>query len=112
MAQARVTSPSRNQVTTLWKSRIFRSTSYMESLLREAGGAGIVERLCTSVRLSRYIGVIRILAPGLDTLDVLLDTTSTERNLNCLAVLQFGNSESTADLCRFMAEYYGGRFVS
>lgn len=111
-AQALASSPNPKQVTTLWKSRIFRSTSYIESLLREGGGAVIVERLCTSVRLSRYIGVIRIMAPGLDTLDVLLDTTSTERNLNCLAVLQFGNSESTADLCRFMAEYYGGRFVS
>jgi len=112
IAQVLASSPTPKQVTTIWKSRIFRSTTYVESLLREAGGTAIVERLCTSVRLSRYIGIIRIMAPGLDTLDVLLDTTSTERNLNCLAVLQFGKSEPTADLCRFMAQLYGGRFVS
>ena len=110
MAQAFASSESTKRVTTLWKSRIFRSTVYTERLLGE-GKSAIVERLCDSVPLSRYIGVIRIEAPGLDTFDILLDTTSTERNLNCLAVLQLGKTHShTAEFCRFMRDSYGGRW--
>jgi hypothetical protein len=100
-------------VTTVWKSRILRSTIYLEHLLREAGGAATVEKLCKTVRFSRYVASVRIEAPGLDAFDVLLDTTSTERNLDCLAVVQLGKLHpETADLCRFLVDRYGGRWIA
>jgi hypothetical protein len=105
-------SPTSGPVTTLWRSRIFRSSVYLEALLRE-GKSSIVKQLCDTVPLSRYIGVIRVDAPGLDTLDVLLDTTSTERNLNCLAVLQLGKTQPhTPEFCKFMRRTYGGRWIT
>ncbi|MCU1303459.1 MAG: hypothetical protein JWQ87_3743 [Candidatus Sulfotelmatobacter sp.] len=106
-------SSSAKVVTTIWRSRIFRSSVYIESLLREVGKSAIVEQLCHSVNLSRYIGVIRVEAPGLDAIDILLDTTSTERNLNCLAVLQLEKKHShTAELCRIMVDRYGGHLIA
>jgi hypothetical protein len=113
MAQAAGSPAGTGRVTTVWKSRILRSNVYMEYLLREAGRSATVEKLCKTVRLSRYVGSVRVEAPGLDPFDVLLDTTSTERNLNCLAVVQLGNSCSeTAELCRFIVDHYGGRWIA
>jgi hypothetical protein len=112
IARAFASSERTKQVTTLWKSRIFHSSVYTEALLRD-GKSAIVERLCDSVPLSRYVGVIRIEALGLDAFDVLLDTTSTERNLNCLAVLQLGKAHPhTSEFCRFLRDSYGGRWFA
>ena len=73
----------------------------------------VVERLSEAVRFSRYIGVIRFEAPMLDPFDIILDTTSTERNLNCLAVVQLGKSNPyTTELCKLIAEIYGAISVS
>jgi len=47
----------------------------------------IVEKLSGSVPFSRYLAIIRVWADDLDPVDILLDTTSTERNLQCLAVV-------------------------
>jgi hypothetical protein len=97
---------------TLWRSRIYRSHVYVDELLQRVGASRLVEQLCRKVRLSRHIGVIRFDAPSLDTFDVLLDTTSTERNLNCLAVLQLQSTNvHTAELCRFIAGRYGGQYI-
>jgi hypothetical protein len=105
-------SPSSKPITTLWKSRIFRSSVYIDSLLGE-GKSEIVKQLCNKVPLSRYIGVIRVDATGLDTFDVLLDTTSTERNLNCLAVVQLGKTRpNTSEFCKFTRDSYGARWIA
>jgi hypothetical protein len=47
-----------------------------------------LERLCDNIPLSRYVGVVRLTAEDIGSIDVLLDTTSTERNLQCLAVIR------------------------
>ena len=74
---------------TSWDAWITKSHSYVESLIvgPHPAPAGIVEKLSESVPFSRYLAVIRVWAADLDPIDILLDTTSTERNLQCLAVL-------------------------
>ena len=77
-----------------WESWITRSHKYLESLfvakpkVREL----LLERLCSQVAFSRYVAVVRIRATDLDPIDVLLDTTSTERNPHFLAVVQTSDS--------------------
>jgi hypothetical protein len=89
---------------TSWSSYIIRAHKYVESLLRD-GHHALVEQICSSLPLSRYLGIIRIATPSLDPFDVLLDTTSTERNLNCLAVVQLQKSNpKTNSLCEFIAD--------
>jgi hypothetical protein len=93
---------------THWKTLIFRPHVYIDSLLKMPRMDRAVESLCKQVRLSRYIGVIRFEAPSLGTFDVLLDTTSTERNLNCLATVQLDKSKPlTVELCKLIAKNYG-----
>jgi len=70
---------------TSWSSWITRSHNYLES---HRLTPSVVENLCRSLMFSRYVGVVRIEAPDLDPLDLLLDTTSTQRNLNCLGIVQ------------------------
>ena len=89
-----------------WSSRIVRSHSYIESLLRDKRTAPLVDRLCRTVPLPRYVGVLHVEAGSLDPFDVLLDTTSTERNLNCPALVRFGNSHKSSGLYQFIARRY------
>lgn len=101
-----------DKTNTVWRSRIFRSTAYLEDLLGKQGNSAKVDSLCRFVRLPRYLGVIRIQSSGLDPFDVLLDTTSTERNLNCLAIMQLAAAHpETAALCRLMVKQFGGRWI-
>jgi hypothetical protein len=89
-----------------WSSRIVRSHVYIESLLGDERTAPLVERFCESVPLSRYVGVLHVEAQSLDPFDLLLDTTSTERNLNCSAVVRFGKSNQDNSLYQFIADQY------
>ncbi len=92
---------------TSWSSRVVRSYGYVESLVRDERTAKLVNRFCQSVPLPRYLGVIRVEVPTMDPFDVLLDTTSTERNVNCIAVIPYGKSHPTmVSLCQFIAEQY------
>jgi hypothetical protein len=95
-----------------WKCRISRSHWYLEYLLRDPGRSQMVEHLCQSVDFSRYIGVVRVETSFLGTFDVLLDTTSTERNLNCLAIVQFGQAGTfTRTFFKEMADHFGAVWV-
>jgi len=97
------------QQTTVWKSIVLRSHEYVDSLLARNGMQRTVETLCSTIRLSRYLGIIRFENPALDSFDVLLDTTSTERNLNCSGVVQLGKLRpNTTELCKLIIKHYGG----
>jgi len=99
--------------TTTWSPRIFRSHIYIDSLLKRPGMDQIVQRLCETVCLSRYVGVIRFETDALDAFDVVLDTTSTERNLDCIAVVQLGSKKPvTSDLCSMIAKTYNAITIS
>jgi hypothetical protein len=90
-----------------WSTRIVRSPAYIDSLLRDSRTAGLVDRICESVPFPRYLGAVHVEVPSFDPFDVLLDTTSTERNLNCSAVVQFGKSNpGTSSICQFIAARY------
>lgn len=75
-------------VTTVEK-RIVRAHAYVESLItgKKPIPPAATQRFCSSVPLSRYLGIVSIEAPDLDPTDVVIDTTSTVRNLNYLAVV-------------------------
>jgi hypothetical protein len=94
---------------TSWDCWITKSHSYVESLILGENRApeSLVARLCTSVPFSRYLGVVRIEAEDLDPIDFLLDTTSTERNLHCLALVRPTTSRArTIDLSALLAMRY------
>jgi hypothetical protein len=68
---------------------ILRGYSYVEELLFEKSGFGAeqLEQFCSEVSLPRYIGRVRVRNPLIGTIDVLVDTTGTVRNLYCSAVV-------------------------
>jgi hypothetical protein len=85
---------------------IERSHSYVESQL--VGPHPLPDtvraRLCDEIPLSRYVGVVRLTADDIGAIDILLDTTSTENNLQCLAVIRRAEErEQTASIAGFVA---------
>ena len=94
---------------TSWDSWIARSHRYVEQLIvrEHKVSDSLVEKLCGKVPLSRYVGVVRVQADDLDPIHIVLDTTTTERTLNCLAVIQVGNSrENTSSIAEILARSY------
>jgi hypothetical protein len=84
---------------------IERSSSYLEDQIIGKAPARVREQLCTEIRLSRYVGIVRLRLNETEELDVVLDTTSTERNLVCSAVVSRGSlSEDTKRSLEYLAE--------
>ena len=97
-----------------WQSRIVRSQSYLESMLFGDGGGDhkLVEKLCSSVRFSRYLGIVKVEGKDFDPIHIILDTTSTERNLDSIAVVQTSSSRgNTETIARRLSEFYDCRHV-
>jgi hypothetical protein len=91
------------------ESWIIRSHAYVESLISSPVRVpdSALQKLCAEIPLSRYLGIIRINAGDLDSIDVLLDSTSTLRNLNCLAIVRTGNSGAqTMEISTALADRY------
>jgi hypothetical protein len=61
--------------------------SYQRSLLQPLVDSGVANRLIYETVLSRYVGVIRVVAPFIDPIQVLIDTTGTQRNIYSIAVV-------------------------
>ena len=80
-------------------TRITRGYSYVEELLTDdfASSAQRRTRFFTSVRTSRYVGVTRMVVPGIGTYDVLVDTTGTARNAHCLGVVCRSERQQPSD---------------
>jgi hypothetical protein len=88
---------------------IVRSTKYVEGLLadRELAERNRVLFLCKRVPLSRYVGVVRISAKeGLESIDVLVDTTSTRKNANLIGVFPLKSASAET---RFVAAWVAER---
>lgn len=67
---------------------VLRGYQYIEELLFERDGLGAaVEQFCSEVSLPRYVGRVRTQNPQIGTIDILVDTTGTLRNLHCSAVV-------------------------
>jgi hypothetical protein len=89
-----------------YETWIERSETYLRRLLRKDVDVGVVENLAKKVSFSRYVGIIRIQAPFLDPVEVLVDTTSTERNIYAIAVLAETNKKpATKVAAGFIASY-------
>ena len=90
-------------------TRIVRAHRYVEELAREAavGGTNRLSSFFEKVELSRYVGVTTIILPKLGAYDVLVDTTGTERNAHCLAIIcrGKGGEKSSIFVSDFAAQY-------
>jgi hypothetical protein len=92
----------------VFETLILRSHAYIEQLL--VSGAltpTAIEKTLTTLTWSRYVGVIRLTANYFGSLDVLIDTTSTPRNINCLGIVA---TQALTDYSRFLVEQLGEVF--
>jgi hypothetical protein len=71
------------------ETRIIRGFKYVEDLMLGEGpvAASTVEEFSKVLALPRYLGLIRVSTSAIGTVDVLLDTTGTPRNLHAVAVI-------------------------
>ena len=87
---------------------IVRSHKYIEDLITSRClTASSIRELCTNVPFPRYVGVIRLAAPYLGKIDLLVDTTSTLRNGHFLSVLVV---KTASPLTRLFARFLSGSF--
>jgi hypothetical protein len=70
-------------------TRIVRAHRYVEELLQDKTSIreDRLSRFFSEISLSRYVGVTSMAVPEIGDIDALVDTTGTERNANCLAVV-------------------------
>ena len=67
----------------------------------------VVERLTNEVSLPRYVGVVQLRSAFFDPIDFLLDTTSTERNINAVAVVAHSRTRPhTAEIARELGRQF------
>jgi hypothetical protein len=68
---------------------IVRAHKYVEDLFLEETKttADLVFEISTQVPLARYVGVVRISSQYFDPIDIIVDTTSTQKNIHCLAIV-------------------------
>jgi len=87
---------------------IVRSFEYTEKLFM--GGDTIQSEtfldFTRSLSLPRYVGIVTLSADYLGNIDVIVDTTSTRRNLQLLAVVNRGTQ---TEFSRPVAEYLASR---
>lgn len=67
--------------------RITPANRYLDSLMASRRGVDVARRLDNDCRLSRYVGVVSLELPTGEPLDVLVDTTSVERNIHYIGVV-------------------------
>jgi hypothetical protein len=73
-----------------WISRPIR---YLQGLYTAGdGGPELARSLFARLAMPRYLGIVRLTGPAIGTIDVLIDTTSTMKNLNFLAVAHHGSA--------------------
>ncbi len=86
-----------------FESWIVRATKYVESAF--LGTQDLppqrISDFCERVTMARYLGVVRLTASYFDPIDVLIDTTSTEKNPHFLGVFA---PRSSAPLANRLAE--------
>jgi hypothetical protein len=70
-----------------FETMIVRGHKYIEQSFMDRGSPDRALRLCRTIPMARYLGVVRLTSSFFDPLDLLVDTTSTLRNLYCLGVV-------------------------
>ena len=87
-----------------------RSHAYVESNIGDEDGlpGELLGKLCSSVAMPRYVGVVTLKSEGLDAIEAFIDTTSTERNLNVVALLRRSRRKpNTVVLLELLGKMYG-----
>lgn len=90
----------------LFGTLINRAHLYTEKFFLGKKGAK-VERLSNDIVMSRYVGVIRFSASYFGSFDLLIDTTSTPKNIHCLGLISTGKATRfTKVLGEILAGHY------
>lgn len=95
-------------------SWILRSYRYLRGLLRaeSAFDRRIAISLGRTVALPRYAGIVRLKADWMKAVDVVIDTTSTDKNVYAVAVVPSSlEHELTAEIARHLADQFGCKLV-
>lgn len=91
------------------QNRVLRAHTYVERMItgtQQVHGS-VIEQFCSTVPFSRYFGIINLEAADCDPIDVIVDTTSTARNLNYLAVIAKGRTRlNTTRLAYALADTF------
>jgi hypothetical protein len=94
---------------------IVRAHKYVESLFIGTATplADRISSLSTTISLARYLGIVRLSASYFDPIDLIVDTTSTRRNVHCLAVLIVKEATGhTSFMAQHLANVYGCPLVA
>ena len=89
-------------------TKIIRAHHYVEDLLVDIDvvGPGRTKEFFEKVQLSRYVEGLRCVIPKQESMTFLVDSTGTERNSHCLAVICRGKPGARSDdLVRAFSRY-------
>jgi hypothetical protein len=89
-----------------FQSSVALAHRYVEHLLIECPSLSLdrLETIYRTVPLSRYVGIVRFSVSYCGNFDLLVDTTSTQSNLYCLAIiLTEPKTRYAADVIKFLA---------
>lgn len=90
-----------------YETRISRPAAYLEELLAAPSGHSrqVARQLIERVAMPRYVGIVRLSGPSMGVVDLLVDTTSTMKNLHFLAIAHYGDA-ADPQIWRSVAEEY------
>ena len=97
-----------------FETMILRSHTYLEQLFFNDSDLSSknLEEVRSGLCLSRYVGVVRFSSLYFGGLDVLIDTTSTPRNINYLKIIAtHGKSDYTRFLVEKLRELYDCSYI-
>lgn len=94
VARASGGAPAATTLAVTFENWIARPAAYLQALFSSGNdsGAALARQLIARVSMPRYMGVVRLAGPTVGVIDVLIDTTSTMKNLNVLAVAHHGHA--------------------
>jgi len=100
-------SHSARSLSIVFESWIARPSKYLQGLLADPAGSGgeLARTLFERVSMPRYVGIVRLIGATIGTIDVLIDTTSTMKNLNFLAIAHHGHNKDERVLDALSAAY-------
>jgi hypothetical protein len=81
---------------------VLRTQDYIEDLLMAGHSVhkNVVWEITRTVAFSRYIGVVRLSVPPMGTVDVVVDTTSTQNNPIFLLVIPLDDANECREIAR------------
>jgi hypothetical protein len=101
--------------TVTFNTWIVRAHKYVESLFLSSGSLkpDRVARISTTISLARYVGVVRISSQYFDPIDVVIDTTSTTRNIHSLGIIvPVTELAHTEWMSQYLAKVFGCPLVA